>query len=251
MVISANAQITNNGFENWTTVGSYENPTGWATMNSLAAGPFYSCTKSTDHYPVAVGNYSIRLENNTALTQATGGYGMAVTDTMAYPFRPSFPISGHPNSLCGYYKYFPQNDDTMFIRIILFNNGILVGNHATESGVTTSSWTSFNVPLDYTSADSATILMSAFFPQGPTDGPHGNSVLYVDNLSFDNLITSINVSATDLSTESPVFNLNPNPASDVVALSIIRSYNGRMVINIYDLDGTLVKSETLKQTAKN
>jgi len=47
IAITTNGQIPNSGFETWTTVGSYENPTDWATMNASSAGPFYSCTKST------------------------------------------------------------------------------------------------------------------------------------------------------------------------------------------------------------
>jgi hypothetical protein len=120
MTIATNAQIPNSGFEDWITVGIYEDPTEWATYNSYSTGSFYSCTKSTDHYPASVGNYSIRLENNTSLTQMTGGWGMAMTDTMAYPLQPSFPIVGHPNSLCGYYKYNPLNNDSLYIRIMLF-----------------------------------------------------------------------------------------------------------------------------------
>ncbi len=69
LAMETNAQIPNSGFENWTTTGSYQEPTGWATMNPASAGPFYSCTISTDHYPVSVGNYSMRLESNTSLTQ--------------------------------------------------------------------------------------------------------------------------------------------------------------------------------------
>jgi hypothetical protein len=40
-------------------------------------------------------------------------------------------------------------------------------------------------------AGSASILISAFFPQSQADGPNGNSVLYVDNLSFDRLIAAV------------------------------------------------------------
>jgi hypothetical protein len=245
ITITTNAQIPNNGFENWTTIGSYENPTGWATMNNLSAGTFYSCTKSTDHYPVSVGNYSIRLENNTSLTQMTGSYGMAITDTMAYPFQPAFPINGHPTSLCGYYKYNSLNNDSMFIRIILFNNGTMVSGSIPTfiSGISTSGWTSFTLPLTYTSADSATINISAFYPDGPTSTPKGNSVLYVDNLSFDNLISSV----PEQTVKNTLFNLYPNPASDIITLNIDNLNNADLTLNIYNVIGTLVKSETLKQ----
>ncbi|MDO9154346.1 MAG: T9SS type A sorting domain-containing protein [Paludibacter sp.] len=244
LAITTNGQIPNSGFENWTTVGSYENPTGWATWNSYAAGPFYSCTKSSDHYPASVGNYSIRLENNTSLTQLTGGLGMAMTDTFAYPFQPAFPISGHPTSLCGYYKYMPQNSDTMWIRIILFNNGSIVMDEQITYNATASTWTPFTIPFDtYTNADSAAILISAFLPQGATPVPYGNSVLYVDNLNFDSFIASV----SEQTSVNTAFSLYPNPASDIVTLNINNANNADLTLNIYNVIGTLVKSEILKQ----
>jgi len=245
ITIRTNAQIPNSGFENWTTVGSYEEPTGWATMNPLSLGSFYSCTKSADHYPISVGSYSVRLENNTSLTQMTGAYGMVITDTMAYPFQPAFPIIGHPNSLTGYYKYTSLNNDSMFIRIILFKNGTMLSGSIPTfiTGITTSAWTSFTIPLTYTSADSATINISAFYPNSQTSGPKGNSVLYVDNLNFDNLIGSVNEQIT----KNTLFNLFPNPASDIVALNIDNRNNEEFTLNIYNAIGTLVKSEILKQ----
>ena len=49
---TASAQIPNNGFENWTTVGTYSNPDNWATLNSLTA-PFsiYTATKGMPGSP--------------------------------------------------------------------------------------------------------------------------------------------------------------------------------------------------------
>lgn len=214
------AQIPNNGFETWTTVGSYENPTDWATMNASCAGPFYSCTKSTDHYPTFIGNYSVRVENNTSLTQSTGGWGMVVTDTMAYPFEPAFPLVGTPTNLCGYYKYNSLNSDSMFIRIVFFHNHSLLGYDTFITGISTN-WTSFILPLtDYPTADSATLMFSAFWPNGPYSGPKGNSVLYVDNLSFD---TFINVPMQ--SVNNPTFNVYPNPVSDELIIEMKSNLN--------------------------
>ncbi|MDP1726807.1 MAG: T9SS type A sorting domain-containing protein [Bacteroidota bacterium] len=217
--MKTNAQIPNSGFESWTTVavgpsGSYQYPNEWATSNPVCTGPFYSCTRSTDHFPLTVGNFSVRLENNTSLTRLTGGFGIATTDT-AYPFRPSFAITGHPNSLCGYYKYAPLNNDTMFIRIVLFKNGTMVNYFTFKSGISTSTWTSFTLPLTYTSADSAMMYMMAFYPSSPTGVPNGNSVLYVDNLSFDNLISSV----SEPGSENTIFNLYPNPSSDKITIA--------------------------------
>lgn len=243
LTIITNAQIPNNGFENWTTIGSYEDPIDWATMNAACTGPFYSCTKSTDHYPATVGNFSIRLENNTSLTQMTGAYGMAITDTMAYPFQPAFPIIGNPTSLCGYYKYNSLNNDSMFIRIIFFNNGIMLGYNTFITGITATTWTSFILPITYSSSDSATIMFSAFYPSSQISGPKGNSVLYVDNLSFNNLISSV----PKLVVKNTLFNLYPNPVSDIVNLKIDNLNNVDLTINIYNALGTLVKSLMLTQ----
>ncbi len=246
MTIKTNAQIPNSGFEDWGTIGSYEDPIGWATMNASCAGPFYSCTKSTDHYPASVGNYSIRVENNTSLTQMTGGYGVAITDTMAYPFQPAFPIIGNPTSLCGYYQYNSMNNDSMFIRIVFFENSIMLGYNTFITGITTSSWTSFTLPLTYPSADSATLYISAYYPSSQFDDPNGNSVLYVDNLSFDNLITSV----PEQISENIFFSLYPNPASDIVTLNIDNTNNANLTLNIYNVIGTLVKSKILKQNQR-
>lgn len=240
--MNAFAQIPNSDFENWTNKGSYNDLNGWATMNQYCTGPFYSCTKSTDHYPSSIGSYSMRIENNTSLGQTTGGWGIAVTDTMAYPFQPTFPIVGHPTSLTGYVKYNGLNGDTASIGLVMFNNGIQVF-HESESIVSTGgNWASFNFTFPtYTTADSATILVMAYKPNGPTDSPNGNSVLYVDNLNFDNLITSLD----DLEINNEALKLFPNPTSDYFTLDFDNPIEFEAIVNIYDVVGKLVSSEQL------
>ena len=241
----SSAQIPNSGFENWTTFGPYEDPNGWTTMNIACAGPFYSCTKSTDHYPLTVGNYSARVQNDTSLTQFTGGYGMIMTNAFDYPFKPAFPIIGHPNTLTGYYQYDSQNNDSLWIFVVLFENGIIVGNDDFTTGITTASWTSFSLPLAYATADSATILLSAYHPSGPGSSPKGNSILYVDNLNFDNLITSVDEEAIN-----GKFNFYPNPAIDVIRLDIDNANNDDITCNIYNSLGELVISEQVQQNSQ-
>jgi hypothetical protein len=240
--INTNAQIPNSGFENWTTVGSYENPTDWFTGNSEAT--FLPATKSSDHYPMSVGNYSIRLENQFPLVDMYS-YGFAATTFASC--SPSFPITGHPTSFCGYYKCFPLNTDTVQIGIMLYKDGVWVAGAQQTSTVTVSNWTSFNVPISsYTEADSAYIAIAAFFNDtncGFPYGPFGNSVLYVDNLSFDNLITSI----PDLDFRNITFSLFPNPANDIVNIEVDNTNKVDLTLNIYNVIGTLVKSVILRQ----
>jgi hypothetical protein len=247
MTIKTNAQIPNNGFENWTTINSYDSLSGWGSTNYLSTGSFYAVTKSIDHYPTTVGAYSVRIENNIALLSNYSGVGCINTGGFG-PKHPVFPITGHPTSLTGYYKFAPQNGDTMGIVIRLYLNGVQVTHNDLTSTVSESNWTSFNIPIaSYTSADSAFISISPSNFDGNVAKIHGNSVLYVDNLNFDNLITSV----SEKTSVNTLFNLYPNPASNVVTLNIGNTNNNAdLTLNIYNVIGTLVKSKPLNQNQR-
>lgn len=245
MTITTNAQIPNSGFENWTTVGSYENPNGWVNCNGNG-GTGYPVTKSTDHFPVNVGNFSIRMENFTFGATGCATYGFANSVPYIGYNGASFPITGHPNNFCGYYKFMPQKNDTMTIACGLYLNGAMVAYATLSTTNTVSNWTSFTIPFSsYTTADSASIGLGAFYSLGTNPTIQGNSVLFVDNLSFDNLITSVNESVSVNSS----FSLYPNPAFDIITLNIDNN-NSDLILNIYNVMGTLIKSELLKQNQR-
>jgi hypothetical protein len=245
---TANAQITNSGFENWTTASHYEDPTGWATANSYSTGPFYPVTKATDHYPAAVGDYSVRIENNSAYPNDIGR-GIIMSGTFAGAGGAAFSVTGHPTSLTGYYKFAPLNGDTMFINIHLFKNGSDVTYGIFTSTASASSWTPFNISLSqsYISADSGSIIIAAYNANGPNNVPHGNSILYVDNLNFDNLITSVTYRNSR----------SPNPVSDIAnlfnptlsSISFTLPFNSCVSLKVLDLRGrevaTLVNNEMM------
>jgi hypothetical protein len=157
----------------------------------------------------------------------------------------AFPANGHPKSLCGYYKYLPQNGDMMNIRWFLYKNGLPVsgGYGLLLSDTTAENWTPFRIYATdtlYASADSARIILSSFDWNGTA---HGNSVLYVDNLSFDNLIYSV----PDPVSGNRNFRIFPNPASDMVMLSIHNWDNASTTMIIYDETGSLIRTCPMKQ----
>ena len=245
MTITTNGQIPNCGFENWTTVGSYENPNGWVNCNGNG-GTGYPVTKSTDHYPANIGNFSIRMENLTLGATGCATYGFANSVPYIGYNGASFPITGHPNSFCGYYKFMPQNNDTMTISCGLYLNGAMVAYASLVTNNTVSNWTSFTIPFSsYTTADSASIGLSAFYSLVTNPTIQGNSVLFVDNLSFDNLITSVTESVSVNSS----FSLYPNPAFDIITLNIDNN-NSDLTLNFYNVMGALIKSELLKQNQR-
>jgi hypothetical protein len=235
-------QIPNNGFETWTNFGTYEDPTFWGSTNYSSSGTFYAITKSNDHFPVNVGSYSVRIENNTSINPNYSARGYLATGTP--PPGPDFLITGHPSSLTGYYKFNPQNGDTMLIQIQLFNNGSSVAYGEFSTKVAALNWTPFNIPISaYTNADNGSIFIAAYYANSYNAIPSGNSVLYVDNLNFDNLISSIpeNIS------ENASFSIYPNPANDILNLNIDKMKNADLTLSIYNVIGNLVKSEILKQ----
>lgn len=243
VAITTNAQIPNSGFENWTTVGNCMKPTDWDNTNDFAdtTGSYFGVTRSTDHYPASVGSYSIRLENKPSLLPSFAAAGFAGTGFDG----PAFPIVGHPTSLHGYYKFLPQNNDTMRIFIAFYKNGSDIFSEKIEDTVTVSAWTSFTIPFpSYTDADSARIFISSLDPDAMN--PQGNSVLYIDNLSFDTLITSV----SEPIFKNILFNLYPNPASDIVTININNTNHENLTIDIYNITGVLVKSEILKQSQR-
>jgi hypothetical protein len=218
---SLNAQIPNNGFENWTIVGNYMEPQGYLTTNPFARTSFYPVTRSTDHYPPSIGNYSIRIESKPSLLPAdTSGVGIVIQNNTKFVNGPGpkFPISGHPTSITGYYKYLPQYpDSSMIILLQLYLNGTFVSK-AKLRGTAASDWTSFNIPfLDYLTADSGSIMLCSYNSDAAGMGfPKGNSVLFVDNLNFDKLITSV----SEEPSVNRLFNFYPNPAGDFITVTL-------------------------------
>lgn len=226
-------QIPNNGFENWTNAGSYWTPDGWWTPNDSATGNYVPVSRSTDHYPVSIGDYSMRMENNVAILPDWGAVGVAWTGGWEGNDYPVFPVNGHPVSLYGYYKFSPQNNDTMEIHIRLYKNGVDVSGGQFKSADPASSWTSFQVPFSaYADADSARIMiLSCYDNDGPL--PHGNSVLYIDNLSFDSLITD---GIADLHQANNI-SIYPNPAKENLSIAFAGSVSKQTDIIIYNAMG--------------
>jgi hypothetical protein len=204
------AQIPSGDFETWNSSGAYMQPNGWVSTNEYSSGPFYAITRDTSHFPPSIGTYSIKLENNPSAGFPAAGGACKTGDTLLGS-QGLFPITGHPTSLTGYYRFIPQNGDTMTIRVKLFLNGSEVAVATGHSTVAEPAWVSFVLSIPaYASADSAEILLSAFNIDTSSTAPYpqGNSVLYVDNLNFDDLITGVNtISSTGIS-------IYPNPASD-------------------------------------
>lgn len=243
------SQIPNNGFEIWNNMGGYLDPQDYKTANSYSAGTFYPVTRTADHFPVAAGNWAVRIESNVSLLPNYAACGIALQnhETIMGGPRPYFQVTGHPVNFTGYYKFFPQNNDTMSILLLLYHGGVIVADAWLSVSTPVQNWTSFVIPIaEYTAADSGTVMLASYNVKGPPAQylPRGNSVLYVDNLNFDVLISSTNEPGYG-SIENHVF--YPNPARDRIYCDKHKpaSLQSGGSVTIFNNSGEVVLNEIL------
>lgn len=238
--LNLNAQIPNNGFEDWSVYRGGMTPDGWwCSNNGMDPGnTYFPVTRSIDHYPYTEGEYSMRIESNPALTE-WAAYGIAWPGGYTGSDFPTFPVTGHPKRLCGYYKFFPQNGDRLNIQWFLYKDGQIVpgGYGIFLSGEVMENWTPFEIAVYdtlYAEADSARISVSSFY-----NPLQGNTVLYIDNLSFDELLT-----ANQNVVAGQRVKLYPNPADDRITLDYGEINHPDLTISIFNTMGMLVKEES-------
>jgi hypothetical protein len=195
------AQIPNAGFENWQPNQACLKPLVWNTVYSEidSSGTYCPVQRSDDHYPTDLGQYSVRIANDTAVwhsgTEPAYWLGWGILFSAHTNDKPLFPVQGRPKSFCGYYRFLPENGDTLNFRAFLYSNGTEITKAHFRTDQPAPEWTPFQVffnDTNYVSVDSGRItLSSANEPKDGSLGPLGNSVVWVDNISFDKLLTDI------------------------------------------------------------
>jgi hypothetical protein len=235
------AQIPNNGFENWTSMGSYSDPDNWDQLNSMTSSmSVYTCTKGTPGNP---GTSYLKLvtKNVSGMGIMPGVAVSGVIDMVTFKPKSGFAYSSRPQKLTGNWQYMASGSDAGFVAIYLtkWNTGMMMRDTIAMAVQNLSgmamSWAAFNINLTYMSGanpDSAMIVLSA---SGAT--PVANSYLYVDNLAFSGSVTGIaenTINAANLS-------IFPNPSNEKVVLDYTLKSTENVVIKITDVTGKVVK----------
>jgi len=133
----AQYQLENPGFEDWDDIligspDTIREPADWSSLKSsdnpnLSALAPVVCTRSTDAHS---GSYSLKLTNVMSFIVANGVATNGrvhpnITTSLAYMFTDTLndewntPLIERPDSMVGWFKYEPQDLDTMRIRAIL------------------------------------------------------------------------------------------------------------------------------------
>lgn len=270
---SVHAQIPNAGFEDWTTVGSYQDPVQWGTLNAATSlpGVGLSCEKGT---PGAVGNAYVKLT-----TRNIPGVGNLASELMSQDAdgAEGFPFAGRPQALNGVWKHAIMPNDSGLVMVSLTKYDLVLQSDA-QVGIaglpmsgTQSSWQAFSAPIHYLTEDvpdKAVIVLLSSVGIG-ADG----STLSVDDLSFGDYtgiqesnapaVLSIHptlatdeliVNATAPMTELVVLDLTGRTMETVpcdrrkeeeVAVADLAA--GRYLLNVYMADGTRQVRSFVKQ----
>jgi hypothetical protein len=169
-------QLENPGFENWENAGTVKDePVDWSTIKTsddpgISSVAPVTFDRSEDAHS---GNYSLKLYNvkvfgfiaTGAITN--GRFHAEFNLDSSYSFtqqddpRWNTAFTSRPDSLVGWFKYFPKEDDAAQFKVILHvdecklpefgtkPNWVGMAVKVTEHGVTYDTWTRFSVPFTY------------------------------------------------------------------------------------------------------
>ena len=234
------AQIPNNGFENWTSMGAYNNPTGWDQLNSMTTGAgVYTCTKGTSGSP---GTAYLKLISKTVTGMGVVP-GVAVSgkiDPVTMKPKSGFAYAGRPTSLTGSWKHmiFGSSQGAVSIILTRWDVGMKMRMTVGSGTVTLSgmamSWANFTVPLTYkeTNAPDSCIIVLSASGTAPADADY----LYVDNLAFVGGTVGFN-SNKDIISNVAAY---PNPVIGNLTIELNAKKTSNIGLQLLNVTGELI-----------
>lgn len=239
-----NAQIPNNGFENWTNMGTYGNPDQWGTLNDFTASAnTFTCTKGTPGNP---GTSYLKLVSKsvTGMGIMPGIAVSGILNTGTMQAVSGFPFTGRPEFLEGKWQYMANGADMGYISVLLTRWNIAGQHRDTIASAYLSlpdmvmSWRNFSITLNYLSGadpDSAIITASASNAEGAA--AVAGSYLYLDALAFTGLVAGIIPKTNDVT-----FRIYPNPVEGTLFINFAGNPAASFSLEIYDTFGQIVMS---------
>jgi hypothetical protein len=232
-------QLPNADFEQWSTPPgtSYEVPTGWAGANDITGQlGITPVTKSSN--PVQNGQFAVRMESIDFIGNAIPGFiAKAKLDFVNGNTAPGIAFTARPDSLIGFFQYFPQGNDEAAALCLLTKwtgNGrdTIAGSFITYN-LQTSQWIRMSIPLTYLDSTIPDSLLLIFSASSNFDNAVPGSVLFLDNLAFK----GGTVGLMPISFENTNFSVLPNPANEIIHVN--NAQTGE-VIRIINMQGKCV-----------
>ncbi|MBI1286683.1 MAG: T9SS type A sorting domain-containing protein [Flavobacteriales bacterium] len=227
------AQITNGGFENWTSgPGSCESLTDWGTLNAntYLVG---ICTTQKESSNVHGGSNALKLvTQHVQITlppvdeMAPGICTNGTINTQTQAVDGGDPFTARPTAFTGWYRADPVNSDTYSFSALLINEttGDTVGSAEWSGNTVVSSWTQFSAPVTYYSADSPTLVQILLLSSN-TNNPQENSVVYFDDLDYETI--TVGIAEEDIA----AIQVYPNPVVSDVTFNLGKLNGGKLIIS--------------------
>jgi Secretion system C-terminal sorting domain len=233
--VGTSQNVPNPDFENWTTQ-TKSTLDNWKVDKSSWGS---NIERTTDAYAES---YAMKLQSINTAAGTIQGYTQTINSNSNNNngnWRPSFAINSTPNSLKGFFKFYPQNGDTFTVGIGLFKNGQQVGSGNYLSANALNTYTPISIPINYNSTppdapDSAIIQMATFAMTGNNNAPRGQSIAYIDNLSFDKYI---NTGIKGVTSQIDNLIIYPNPAQAKLNVKFELLQSEKVFVSMFDLNG--------------
>ncbi|MCX7862374.1 MAG: PCMD domain-containing protein [Bacteroidales bacterium] len=199
--VAYSQQVPNGNFEQWYNESNYQNPQYWDTPNSTTSSlNIFTVTRETNI--VQNGTSCAKIQSRSIFgTPIPGLVTLGDFNVNIATFQSSitggYPFTFKPSILKGYYQYEPVNNDRAFIGVILLkqngNSWDTLGSGNFKPTNTVLSWTPFTVPIQYINTQETPTHLNIIILSSDKDYPQPNSILYIDNLTFEynNSITSV------------------------------------------------------------
>lgn len=247
-VTSSEAQIYNNGFENWTNMGNYEIPDQWGTANVATSHlNVYTVTK---WYPGSPGNWFMKITSKM--------YGMNVMNGIAVygELDPTNlqPISGYPYTLrpdrfTGQWQHmiWGVSQGSVCATLTKWNSA---NNKRDTIAIAykelldmAMQWEAFSVDFNYLSSSDPDSCMIVLKSSG--DVPELNDYLWVDDLQFEDFV------GTNEHSNKNNIKVYPVPSSDMINIELLIDNSGTTSIEIIDLTGKILFSKEVNCNSGN
>ena len=247
IAVGAIAQIPNNGFESWTSMGAYENPDSWGTLNNTtAAASIYTATKAA---PGSPGSYYMKLTSKTIGPSVVNGIAVCgKLDSITRMPKSGFAYSGQPENFTGKWQHMIYGTSQGGITVLLTKwntslnkrDTVAIANQ-TLSGMAMS-WANFTIPFNYFSTDVPDSCI--IFLRASGANPTNNDYLWVDNLGFSGSVAGIENNSIVSS-----FSVYPNPAVNSIHTAFELAETDWAELSLTDITGKIIFEKYLENPA--
>ena len=209
--VSAQSQLENPGFEDWENLGTPQaEPVNWSSIKTSPVDLYNNsapvvCWQSEDAHS---GSHSVKLQNIEVQLVDLVATGTLTNGRVHSDFSPDLQyiytdteddrwhatFTAKPDSLAGWYKYYPVDNDTALVRVLLHTGEARIPDTGTPDNWvaeaffqspsdTVDQWTRFSVPFHYYNDDNPEYAL-AILNSGNGFNSQPNSIVFFDDIEM-------------------------------------------------------------------